>query len=245
MLNDFLVAGRFCADLDSRYFESGAMIVSSSSFAVSRIGKDAPTDWLTIKFIGGGGNLKLPERALNTLQKGSQIIATGSFEVEQWTDKATGAPRQKPTISCRSFSYAGANKEGEKSPQIKGVNRLILAAKVASLPEVRTVKEGLTVASFKISLIQRNDVATVECVCFGKLAEQCGTSRHVGEMIILQGEVRINGEKQEKEIQIRADSITPVSVLSAGERLASPPATKNVPDYSARGDEPDYDDIPF
>lgn len=245
MINSLIAAGRLGTDLDVRYFESGA-VIASASFAVSRIGRDAPTDWTTLKFIGTQGNTKLVDLAVNSIRKGSQIIVNGGLSIEQWNDKATGEQRQKSVILAKGFSYADA-REGEKSIQIKGVNQLILSAALASAVDLRRSKEKqLPIASFKASLPLRDDVALIDCVYFGQKAEEFAHSASPGELLILQGELRVNKDESSRlsSTQILVNSATAVSSLASKERLVPPPATKAVPDYSV-SDEPDYDDIPF
>jgi single-strand DNA-binding protein len=97
--NTLTVVGRAGNDPEPRYFDDGKVVVNLS-LAVSlglaifgiRPEKDE-TIWLSLEFWGRDA-----EYVANYVEKGMRLGVTGSFKVDEWTDKRTGQRRMKPKI---------------------------------------------------------------------------------------------------------------------------------------------------
>jgi len=104
-LNSISLVGRAGRDPEVRYFESGS-IVANLTIAVNRRSKQDEPDWFNLEIWG-----KQAQVAADYVKKGSLIGITGSFKLDQWTDKNTGEGRNKPVVRVDRLELLGGRKE--------------------------------------------------------------------------------------------------------------------------------------
>jgi single-strand DNA-binding protein len=106
MLNVVNLVGRIGGDPEIKYFES-SKILCTLTMAVSRRSRNREeTDWFTIKIWD-----KDAETAKNYIKKGSLLGVQGTFEIETWVDRTTGANRSRPVINCSRFEFLSSKRE--------------------------------------------------------------------------------------------------------------------------------------
>lgn len=107
-LNTVNLVGRVGGDPELKWFEGSGKCVCTLTLAVNRRKKDSDPDWFSIKIWGKTGEI-----AKNYAKKGTQIGITGSLEIEEWIDKASGLPRSRPVIKADSLDLLTSKRDGE------------------------------------------------------------------------------------------------------------------------------------
>jgi single-strand DNA-binding protein len=112
--NAICLVGNAGRDPEVRYLESGS-VVANLSLAVKRPGekplpgKDRPEpDWFNLEIWG-----KQAQVAADYVRKGSLLGITGSFELDHWTDRATGEQRSKPVVRVTRLDLLGSRRDAE------------------------------------------------------------------------------------------------------------------------------------
>ncbi|MDG2990974.1 single-stranded DNA-binding protein [Candidatus Synechococcus calcipolaris G9] len=106
-LNVVNLVGRVGTEPDVKYFESGS-VKCRLTLAVNRPTKDDQPDWFNLELWG-----KTAEIAANYVRKGSLIGVKGSLKLDQWADRATGAPRSSPVVVVDKLDLLGSKKDTE------------------------------------------------------------------------------------------------------------------------------------
>jgi single-strand DNA-binding protein len=114
-VNRIALVGRAGRDPEVRYFESGSC-VANVTLAVKRPGakpapgKDQPEpDWFNLEIWG-----KQAQVAADHLRKGSLVGIIGRFELDHWTDRATGEERSKPVVVVDDLRLMGSKRDAEQ-----------------------------------------------------------------------------------------------------------------------------------
>ena len=107
-LNVVNLVGRAGANPEVRYFDSGS-VKCTLPLAVSRRTRNSDQpDWFNLEIWG-----KTAEIAANYVRKGSLIGITGSFYLNSWQDRATGAMRTSPVIKVDKLDLLGSKRDNE------------------------------------------------------------------------------------------------------------------------------------
>jgi single-strand DNA-binding protein len=106
-LNVVALVGRVGGDPDVKYFESGS-VVCKLTLAVNRAAKNDEPDWFNLEIWG-----RTAQIAADYARKGSLIGVSGSFKIESWTDRATGALRSRPVVRVDRLDLLGSKKDEE------------------------------------------------------------------------------------------------------------------------------------
>jgi single-strand DNA-binding protein len=106
-VNEVCLVGRAGRDPEVRYFESGGM-VANLTLAVNRPSRDDEPDWFDLAVWG-----KQAQVAADYVRKGSLLGITGSFTLDCWTDRTTGAERTKPVIRVVRLDLLGSRRDAE------------------------------------------------------------------------------------------------------------------------------------
>lgn len=113
-MNVITLAGRAGRDPEVRYFEDGK-VVANLSLAVDGIGRDAETEWFNLEIWG-----KTAQIAADYVKKGKQIAVTGNIKTEKWTDRNTGAEREKKVVRVDRLTLLGSKRDSEQEPGYGG-----------------------------------------------------------------------------------------------------------------------------
>ena len=108
-INSVTLVGRAGRDPEVRYFESGS-VVANLTMAVNRRSRNDEPDWFNLEIWG-----KQAQVAADYVKKGSLIGITGSFKLDQWTDRNTGEGRSKPVIRVDRLELLGSKRDGESN----------------------------------------------------------------------------------------------------------------------------------
>ena len=108
-INSVTLVGRAGRDPEVRYFESGS-VVANLTLAVNRRGRNDEPDWFNIEIWG-----KQAQVAADYVKKGSLLGITGSFKVDSWTDRNTGAPRSKPVVRVDRLELLGSKRDSDSN----------------------------------------------------------------------------------------------------------------------------------
>lgn len=109
-MNTVVLVGRVGRDAEVRYFESGK-VKANFSIAVNRWDsktKGEVTDWFNIDVWD-----KQAEFAGEYVKKGIQVAVEGRISQDKWTDKATGADRERFLIIANNIRLLGSKKDAE------------------------------------------------------------------------------------------------------------------------------------
>ncbi|MDO5048821.1 MAG: single-stranded DNA-binding protein [Actinomycetaceae bacterium] len=100
------VRGRIGSDIEYRQLQSGTKL-ARCRLAVTRRGRDdagnwhdASTAWYTLKMWG-----QLGENASKSLMKGQPVVATGKFEVNEWSNSETGNRGTELVITAQTVGH--------------------------------------------------------------------------------------------------------------------------------------------
>jgi single-strand DNA-binding protein len=107
MLNNIQLVGRCGQEPDIRFFESGA-VNCKFTLAVNQNRSNTKPDWFNIELWG-----KTAEIAAQYVKKGSLLGISGSLEIERWSDRATGEPREKPVVKATTLNLLGSKAEND------------------------------------------------------------------------------------------------------------------------------------
>lgn len=100
-MNCVAVSGRLGKDPTLQYSNNGnAWGGFSLAIDVSRSRDDKKTVWFDCKTFG-----RQAEVIAEHFKTGDGIEIVGEFDLEEWSDKNTGEPRKKTSITVRSFSF--------------------------------------------------------------------------------------------------------------------------------------------
>jgi single-strand DNA-binding protein len=105
--NAICLVGRAGRDPEVRYLESGS-VVANLSLAVNRPRRDEDPDWFNLEIWG-----KQAQVAADYVRKGSLLGITGSFELDHWTDRASGEQRSKPVVRVTRLDLLGSRRDTE------------------------------------------------------------------------------------------------------------------------------------
>lgn len=104
--NQTILLGRLTADPEVRTTTSGKT-VASFTIAVDKFNKDNGANFIDVETWE-----RSAEYAQKYLQKGNQVLVSGSLEQQSWVDKKTQQNRSKLIVSARSIqSVANAKPE--------------------------------------------------------------------------------------------------------------------------------------
>ncbi len=117
--NKVILAGRLCADPESRSFASGGMVVNLRLAVTNRKKNNSTNQWeddplfIDCAMFGGSGNDgKQTSLLMESCRKGSGLLIEGRLVLESWDDKATGAKRQKIKLVVGTFQFLDAKRDG-------------------------------------------------------------------------------------------------------------------------------------
>ncbi len=108
-LNSVTLVGRAGRDPEVRYFESGSM-VANLTLAVNRRSRNDEPDWFNLEIWG-----KQAQVAADYVKKGSLLGITGSYKLDQWTDRSTGEARSKPVVRVDRLELLGSKRDAESN----------------------------------------------------------------------------------------------------------------------------------
>ena len=106
-VNSITLVGRAGRDPEVKYFESGS-VVANLTLAVNRRSSGDEPDWFNLEIWG-----KQAQVAADYVRKGSLLGITGSFELDHWTDRATGEQRSKPVVRVTRLDLLGSRRDAE------------------------------------------------------------------------------------------------------------------------------------
>jgi single-strand DNA-binding protein len=104
-MNSVSLIGRFTADPEIRYLDSGKA-VAKFSIAVNRNREEA--DYFEVEAWE-----KTAEVIGQYCKKGSQVGVSGSLHQERWRDKNTGTGRSRVVIRCSRIELLGSKQDSE------------------------------------------------------------------------------------------------------------------------------------
>ena len=107
-INVTTLVGRVGTDPEVRYFESGTVVCNLTLAVRRRSSRDDKPDWFNLELWG-----KNAEIAANYVRKGSLIGIRGSFKLDQWTDRQSGADRSKPVVRVDELELLGSKRDNE------------------------------------------------------------------------------------------------------------------------------------
>ena len=113
-INVAAIVGRAGRDPEARYFESGKM-VANFTLAVNRRSRDDEPDWFNLEIWGNQAQV-----AADYVRKGTLLGITGSFKLDQWTDRSTGEARFKPVIKVDRLDLMGRKQDDDHYAQTGG-----------------------------------------------------------------------------------------------------------------------------
>jgi len=108
-LNSVTLVGRAGRDPEVRYFESGS-VVANLTLAVNRRSRNEEPDWFNLEIWG-----KQAQVAADYVKKGSLLGITGSYKLDQWTDRNTGEARSKPVVRVDRLELLGSKRDAESN----------------------------------------------------------------------------------------------------------------------------------
>jgi single-strand DNA-binding protein len=104
-MNSVSLIGRFTADPEMRYLDSGKA-VAKFSIAVNRNREEA--DYFEVEAWE-----KTAEVIGQYCKKGTQVGVSGSLHQERWKDRTTGGNRSRVVIRCSRIELLGSKPESE------------------------------------------------------------------------------------------------------------------------------------
>ena len=108
-LNSVTLVGRAGRDPEVKYFESGS-VVANLTLAVNRRNRSDEPDWFNLEIWG-----KQAQVAADYVKKGSLIGITGSYKLDQWTDRNTGEARSKPVVRVDRLELLGSRRDADSN----------------------------------------------------------------------------------------------------------------------------------
>ena len=108
-LNSVTLVGRAGRDPEVRYFESGS-VVANLTLAVNRRNRSDEPDWFNLEIWG-----KQAQVAADYVKKGSLIGITGSYKLDQWTDRNTGEARSTPVVLVDRLELLGSRRDADSN----------------------------------------------------------------------------------------------------------------------------------
>ena len=118
--NTVHLTGRIGNDPEPRYFDDGKVVVNLSLasrrkyHSLERVAEniqswqDEETEWYGLEIWG-----TTAEFAANYIDKGTRVGVIGSLQVDSWTDRETGEPRQRAKILVRDLDVLETRAESE------------------------------------------------------------------------------------------------------------------------------------
>lgn len=108
-MNLFIFSGNLGRDAEQRFTAGGDSIVSFSVAVKSGYGDKAKTTWIRCTMFGKRGDSVLPY-----LKKGQQVLVSGEFSLNEYTDKE-GQKKSSPECNVRELDLVGGKKDSGDS----------------------------------------------------------------------------------------------------------------------------------
>ena len=125
--NKVILVGRLTRDPETRSFSNGGM-VAKFGFAVSNRKKNAQTGqyedapmFIDCEAFNRGEFGKTADVVRDYCRKGSQILVEGRLELDEWTDKTTGAKRQKHKIVVDGVQLLDKKQDRQETQEPQGL----------------------------------------------------------------------------------------------------------------------------
>lgn len=101
------IGGRLTRDPELKYVGKNDTALTSfgMAFGETRQGEEKPA-FIDVKVWG-----KSAEFVNEHFTKGQECVVIGSLEMEEWTDKQSGAKRSRLTVNATSMKFAGQKRE--------------------------------------------------------------------------------------------------------------------------------------
>ena len=119
MLNNVIIQGRLCRDVDLRKMPSGKS-AANVSIACDRDfvkdGGERETDFIDVVAFGGTA-----DHMAKWFSKGSMIIVTGRLQIRNWTDK-DGNKRRTAEVVADSVYFGDSKKSSDNQSTFQGQN---------------------------------------------------------------------------------------------------------------------------
>ncbi|MGJ0580580.1 single-stranded DNA-binding protein [Xenorhabdus bovienii] len=109
-INTIIVSGNLGKDCEQRWTPAGKPVASFSLPVKQGYGDHEKTTWVICKMFGAKAE-KLPQY----LPKGTKVMVTGEFLLEEWTAQ-DGTKRSAPVIIVEKLDFGG-NGQGNQQPQ--------------------------------------------------------------------------------------------------------------------------------
>ena len=118
--NTVHLTGRIGNDPEPRYFDDGKVVVNVSLasrrkyHSLERVAEniksweDEETEWYSLEIWGQSA-----EYVAQFVDKGARVGVIGSLQIDEWTDRETGEPRQRAKIVVRDFDLLETRAEAE------------------------------------------------------------------------------------------------------------------------------------
>eukprot|EP00977_Amphora_coffeiformis_P009203 scaffold2095_cov166-Amphora_coffeaeformis.AAC.10 len=118
--NTVHLTGRIGNDPEPRYFDDGKVVVNLSLasrrkyHSLERVAEnvksweDEETEWYGLEIWG-----QTAEYVAQYVDKGARVGVIGSLQIDEWTDRETGDPRQRAKIVVRDFDVLETRAEAE------------------------------------------------------------------------------------------------------------------------------------
>ena len=111
MVNNCMFIGRLGRDPESRFTQSGKIVVSFSVACSEKRGGEEYTEWVNIVVWD-----KLGEICAQYLQKGSLVYISGRMQTRKWQDQS-GTDRYTTEIVAREMKMLDSKKDGQQQNQ--------------------------------------------------------------------------------------------------------------------------------
>ncbi|KLU17442.1 MULTISPECIES: single-stranded DNA-binding protein [Xenorhabdus] len=110
-INTIIVSGNLGKDCEQRWTPAGKLIASFSLPVKQGYGEHAKTSWVICKMFGAKAE-KLPQY----LPKGTKVMVTGEFVMEEWTAQ-DGTKRSAAAIIVEKLDFGGNGQGSQQQPQ--------------------------------------------------------------------------------------------------------------------------------
>ncbi|MEQ1977472.1 single-stranded DNA-binding protein [Xenorhabdus sp. SGI240] len=113
-INTIIVSGNLGKDCEQRWTPAGKPIASFSLPVKQGYGEHAKTSWVICKMFGAKAE-KLPQY----LPKGTKVMVTGEFVMEEWTAQ-DGTKRSAAVIIVEKLDFGGNGQGSQQQSQFWG-----------------------------------------------------------------------------------------------------------------------------
>jgi len=114
-LNRLTIAGNLTRDVELTYTTKGTAVGQSSVAINRKWATDSGEKKEEVTFVEFKCFGRTAENAAKMTGKGLNILIEGRLSLEQWTDKATGKPRQKLAVIADMVHFIQFKDDGERS----------------------------------------------------------------------------------------------------------------------------------